>query len=41
MRKFACCYAQGRRGRDFRTAIARVCSPAEFLSAVEQHFPKN
>lgn len=41
MRKFACCYAQGRRGaRDFRAAVARVCTPEEFLSAVEDHFPR-
>jgi tRNA-dihydrouridine synthase B len=42
MRKFACCYAQGRPGaRDFRASVARVCTPVEFLSAVEEHFPKN
>ena len=42
MRKFACCYAQGRRGaRDFRAAVARVCTPEEFLAAVEDHFPRD
>jgi tRNA-dihydrouridine synthase B len=40
MRKFACCYAQGRPGaRDFRANVARVSTTAEFLSAVEKHFP--
>jgi tRNA-dihydrouridine synthase B len=40
MRKFACCYAQGRRGaRDFRTRVAKVCSPAEFIDCVERLFP--
>ena len=42
MRKFACCYAQGRRGaRDFRAAVARVTTREEFLSAVEDHFPRD
>jgi tRNA-dihydrouridine synthase B len=42
MRKFACCYAQRRRGaRDFRAAVARITEPAEFLSAVEEHFPRD
>ena len=42
MRKFACCYAQGRRGaRDFRAAVARVSKPHEFFAAVEQFFPAN
>ncbi len=41
MRKFACCYAQGRRGaRDFRAAVARVCTPEEFLNAVNEYFPR-
>jgi tRNA-dihydrouridine synthase B len=40
MRKFACCYAQGRRGaRDFRANVARVCSPPEFIEAVKRYFP--
>ena len=40
MRKFACCYAQGRRGaRDFRASVARISAPAEFHAAVEQFFP--
>lgn len=42
MRKYACCYAQGRFGaRTFRTHVAKVASSAEFLSVVEQHFPKD
>jgi tRNA-dihydrouridine synthase B len=41
MRKFACCYAQGRSGaRDFRASIARVSTPPEFLDAVEKFFPR-
>ncbi|HZZ29024.1 MAG TPA: tRNA-dihydrouridine synthase [Pirellulales bacterium] len=41
MRKFACCYAQGRRGaRDFRASVARVSTPAEFHAAVELYFPR-
>ncbi|HJS09029.1 MAG TPA: tRNA dihydrouridine synthase DusB, partial [Pirellulales bacterium] len=41
MRKFACCYAQGRSGaREFRANVARVTSPAEFLDAVDNHFPR-
>jgi tRNA-dihydrouridine synthase B len=40
MRKFACCYAQGRPGvRDFRNAVAKVSQPEEFFVAVESSFP--
>jgi len=40
MRKFACCYAQGRAGvRDFRCAVAKVSRPEEFFAAVETCFP--
>lgn len=40
MRKFACCYAQGRPGaRGFRGQVARVNTREEFLAAVEGHFP--
>ena len=40
MRKYACCYAQGRRGaRAFRTHVAHVDTRAEFLSVVENYFP--
>jgi tRNA-dihydrouridine synthase B len=42
MRKFACCYAQGRPGaRDFRGSVARVTTPAEFYHAVDRHFPRH
>jgi tRNA-dihydrouridine synthase B len=41
MRKFACCYAQGRPGaRAFRTYAARVSTPAEFHHVVENYFPR-
>ena len=41
MRKFACCYAQGRPGaRAFRTHAARVSTPPEFYRAVENYFPR-
>lgn len=41
MRKFACCYAQGRPGaREFRTRVANVSSPAEFYAVVERYFPQ-
>ena len=40
MRKFACCYAQGKHGaRHFRTHVAKVESPAEFHDVVERYFP--
>jgi tRNA-dihydrouridine synthase B len=40
MRKYACCYAQGRRGaRNFRARIAQVNSPEEFALAVAEYFP--
>ncbi len=42
MRKFACCYAQGKRGaRLFRSQVARVESPDEFYGVVEETFPKD
>lgn len=42
MRKFACCYAQGKYGaRLFRTQIAHVESPEEFYRAVEEAFPRD
>lgn len=41
MRKFACCYAQGRPGaREFRTRVSRVSTPAEFYDAVATSFPR-
>ncbi len=42
MRKYACCYAQGRPGaRDFRTYASRVASADEFYEVVERYFPRN
>lgn len=42
MRKFACCYAQGRRGaREFRKHVVEVNTAAEFCEVVERHFPKD
>lgn len=40
MRKYACCYAQGRRGaRAFRTHVGHVTTRAEFLDVVDRYFP--
>lgn len=40
MRKYACCYAQGRRGaREFRKQVATIQSPQEFYAVVEKYFP--
>ena len=40
MRKYACCYAQGKRGaRLFRTHVAKVASAEEFFTVVDAHFP--
>lgn len=42
MRKFACCYAQGKYGaRHFRTHVARVSTTAEFREVVERYFPRH
>lgn len=42
MRKYACCYAQGRSGaREFRSRVSRVSSPDEFHNSVERWFPIN
>jgi tRNA-dihydrouridine synthase B len=42
MRKYACCYAQGRRGaRKFRTYVAKVDSAADFRRIVETCFPRD
>lgn len=41
MRKYACCYAQGRPGaRHFRNYIAHAATPEEFCEVVERHFPR-
>ena len=40
MRKYACCYAQGKFGaRFFRRHVAKVESAKEFYQVVEEHFP--
>ena len=40
MRKYACCYAQGRHGaRHFRTHVAKISSAAEFCAVVNEYFP--
>jgi tRNA-dihydrouridine synthase B len=40
MRKFACCYAQGKTGaRNFRSNITLVDSPQEFYAVVDRDFP--
>ena len=42
MRKYACCYAQGRHGaRRFRTLVATVRTPEEFREAVQHQFPRD
>tara|TARA_Y100001934_G_scaffold139438_2_gene168233 strand:+ start:1030 stop:2073 length:1044 start_codon:yes stop_codon:yes gene_type:complete len=42
MRKYACCYAQGKHGaRHFRTHVAKVESPKEFYNVVEEFFPQS
>jgi tRNA-dihydrouridine synthase B len=41
MRKYACCYAQGRAGaREFRTRVSHVAGAAEFAAVVERYFPR-
>ncbi len=40
MRKYACCYAQGKHGaRFFRTHVAHVSTADEFYEIVRKHFP--
>ena len=40
MRKYACCYAQGKRGaRFFRTHVANVSTAEEFFGVVAKYFP--
>jgi len=42
MRKYACCYAQGRPGaRDFRGLASKCESSADFERIVREHFPKD
>jgi tRNA-dihydrouridine synthase B len=41
MRKFACCYANGRPGaRAFRAHVARAASSEDFYTIVEHYFPR-
>jgi len=41
MRKYACCYAQGRpHSRQFRVAVTHATNRAEFHEVVERHFPR-
>lgn len=41
MRKYACCYAQGRSGaREFRGRVAKVMTPEGFRAVVEACFPR-
>lgn len=42
MRKFACCYAQGRPGcREFRGRVTQVERPEQFREVVERYFPRD
>jgi len=42
MRKYACCYAQGRRGaRTFRSRVAVIDTPHEFFTVVDESFPRD
>ena len=41
MRKYACCYAQGRRGaREFRKHVAKIETTADFHAVVAEYFPR-
>ncbi len=41
MRKYACCYAQGRRGaREFRKHVATIETADQFYAVVRDHFPR-
>jgi tRNA-dihydrouridine synthase B len=42
MRKYACCYAQGRAGaREFRSRVVKVSTPEEFRAVVDEAFPSD
>ncbi|MCC7475477.1 MAG: tRNA-dihydrouridine synthase [Pirellulales bacterium] len=42
MRKFACCYAQGRPGaREFRSRVGKTSVPHEFRHVVHEWFPRD
>ncbi|HEY1599101.1 MAG TPA: tRNA-dihydrouridine synthase [Pirellulales bacterium] len=41
MRRFACCYAQGRPGaREFRTRVSQMATPQDFAAIVDKYFPQ-
>ena len=41
MRRFACCYAQGRPGaREFRTRVSQMATPEDFAAIVDKYFPQ-
>src|SRR3954467_5082644 len=41
MRKYACCYAQGRSGaREFRSRVVKTSTPAEFREIIDVFFPR-
>src|SRR5262249_51202207 len=41
MRKYACCYAQGRPGaREFRSRVVKTSTPGEFHAVVDECFPR-
>ena len=41
MRKYACCYATGKRGaRQFRSKVVTVSDASEFYAVVRDHFPR-
>jgi tRNA-dihydrouridine synthase B len=42
MRKFACCYAQGRPGaREFRKHVVSIDTAEQFYDVVERYFPRD
>jgi tRNA-dihydrouridine synthase B len=42
MRKYACCYAQGRAGaREFRARVVKSTTPAELRQNVDEFFPRD
>jgi tRNA-dihydrouridine synthase B len=42
MRRFACCYAQGRKGaREFRKRVSQVSMPEDFATVVRDYFPRS
>ncbi|MBX3423170.1 MAG: tRNA-dihydrouridine synthase [Pirellulaceae bacterium] len=42
MRKYACCYAQGKPGaRNFRSQVAHITTPDQFYQVVDREFPRD